>query len=184
MGVTQTGRQARQWLAEDKRSLPIELRDGWLGAADQALDLCDQAFDRLPDLRLRRIHGDCHPGNILWTPEGPHFVDLDDACMGPAVQDFWMLLSGEPGERQRQIHALLDGYESITEFNWHELRLIEPLRTLRILHHSAWLARRWHDPAFPAAFPWFGSAAYWQEQIQLLRQQIEWLSNDAAPHFG
>jgi len=172
MGVDQTGRQARQWLA-DSDSLPIEQRTPWLAVADQALDLCQQAFDRIDGLRLRRLHGDCHPGNILWTPDGPHFVDLDDACMGPAVQDFWMLLSGDPRDRQVQLNALLEGYESFTEFDWRELKLVEPLRTLRIIHHSAWLARRWHDPAFPAAFPWFGSAMYWQQQIDLLRQQID-----------
>lgn len=175
MGVAQTGRQARHWLAEHD-SLPIEQGSNWLATADQALDLCQAAFDRIGDLRLRRLHGDCHPGNILWTPEGPHFVDLDDACMGPAIQDIWMLLSGDPQERQTQLHALLDGYESMAEFDWRELKLIEPLRTLRIIHHSAWLARRWHDPAFPAAFPWFGSGMYWQEQIDLLRQQIELMS--------
>lgn len=175
MGVEETGRQARHWLAEHD-SLPIEQRTHWLATADQALDLCQAAFDRIGDLHLRRLHGDCHPGNILWTPEGPHFVDLDDACMGPAIQDIWMLLSGDPLERQTQLNALLDGYESMAEFDWRELKLIEPLRTLRIIHHSAWLARRWHDPAFPAAFPWFGSGMYWQEQIDLLRQQIELMS--------
>lgn len=175
MGVAQTGRQARQWLADDPDSLPIAQRGNWLALADQALDLCEQAFARIDGLRLRRLHGDCHPGNILWTPDGPHFVDLDDACMGPAVQDFWMLLSGDPRDRQIQLNALLDGYESFAEFDWRELKLIEPLRTLRIIHHSAWLARRWHDPAFPAAFPWFGSGTYWQQQIDLLRQQIDTL---------
>lgn len=172
MGVEQTGRQARQWLA-DSDSLPIEQRSQWLAVTDQALDLCQQAFDRIDGLRLRRLHGDCHPGNILWTPDGPHFVDLDDACMGPAVQDFWMLLSGDPRDRQVQLNALLEGYEALAEFDWRELKLVEPLRTLRIIHHSAWLARRWHDPAFPAAFPWFGTAMYWQQQIDLLRQQID-----------
>src|SRR5690606_18142966 len=173
MGVSATGRGALQWLADSEDSLPLAQRSAWLGVAEQALDLCQQGFDRLPDRRLRRLHADCRPGNILWTPEGPHFVDLDDACMGPAVQDFWMLLSGDPTERRGQLNALLDGYEAITEFDWRELRLIEALRTLRIVHHSAWLARRWHDPAFPAAFPWFGTDMYWQQQGDLLRQQIE-----------
>jgi Ser/Thr protein kinase RdoA (MazF antagonist) len=172
MGVQTTGRDARQWLAHSD-SLPIEQRSAWLAVTDQALDLCQQAFERIDGLRLRRLHGDCHPGNILWTPDGPHFVDLDDACMGPAVQDLWMLLSGDPRERQQQLYALLEGYESIAEFDWREIKLVEPLRTLRIIHHSAWLARRWHDPAFPAAFPWFGSGNYWQQQIDLLRQQID-----------
>jgi Ser/Thr protein kinase RdoA (MazF antagonist) len=172
MGVQVTGRDARQGLhASD--SLPLEQGRTWLAVADQALDLCEQAFERVGGLRLRRLHGDCHPGNILWTPDGPHFVDLDDACMGPAVQDLWMLLSGDPRERQVQLNAMLEGYESIAEFDWREIKLIEPLRTLRIVYHSAWLARRWHDPAFPAAFPWFGSSNYWQQQIDLLRQQIE-----------
>ena len=173
MGVDQTGREARQWLADSEDSLPIDVRSTWLAVSDQALDLCQQAFDRIEGLRLQRLHGDCHPGNILWTPEGPHFVDLDDACMGPAVQDFWMMLSGDPRDRQSQLNALLDGYESICEFDWRQLKLIEALRTLRIIHHSAWLARRWHDPAFPAAFPWFGTGNYWQQQVDLLRQQIE-----------
>ena len=148
----------------------------------EALDLADEAFARLDGLRLRRLHGDCHPGNILWTPDGPHFVDLDDACMGPAVQDLWMLLSGERAERTRQLDALLDGYESVCEFDWRELKLIEPLRTLRLIHHSAWIARRWHDPAFPAAFPWFDSGVYWQQQADALRQQIELMSqSDDTP---
>ncbi len=174
MGVSETGRSAQHWLREHD-AIPIDQSSAWLAAADQALDLCDAAFARIPDLRLRRLHGDCHPGNLLWTPEGPHFVDLDDACMGPAVQDLWMLLSADPQDRPAQLNALLDGYESVSEFDWRELKLIEPLRTLRIIHHSAWLARRWHDPAFPAAFPWFESGSYWQQQTDLLRQQIETL---------
>ncbi|MFT3856267.1 MAG: serine/threonine protein kinase [Aquabacterium sp.] len=184
MGVETTGRAALRWLTEDDTRLPPEQRGAWMRVAQQALDLCEQAFARIDGLRLRRLHGDCHPGNILWTPQGPHFVDLDDACMGPAVQDFWMLLSGDPREQQVQLHALLEGYEAITDFDWRELSLIEPLRTLRIIHHSAWLARRWHDPAFPAAFPWFGTPVYWQQQADLLRQQIDVMQGhggDMAP---
>jgi Ser/Thr protein kinase RdoA (MazF antagonist) len=178
MGVAQTGRQARDWLSKHD-ALPPAQRQRWLAAADEALDLCQAAFERVQGLRWRRIHGDCHPGNILWTPNGPHFVDLDDCCTGPAVQDLWMLLSGDPRERQSQLHALLEGYESMTDFDVQELQLIEPLRTLRIIHHSAWLARRWHDPAFPAAFPWFGAPTYWQQQTDLLRQQIDLLRPEA-----
>ena len=174
LDVDQTGRGARDWLA-NHGILPPDQAPRWLSAADQALDLAQAAFERIPDLRYRRVHGDCHPGNVLWTPDGPHFVDLDDACMAPAVQDFWMLLSGNEADRRGQLDALLDGYETVAEFDWRELRLIEPLRTLRILHHSAWLARRWADPAFPAAFPWFGSGNYWQQQTDLLNQQIELL---------
>ena len=104
---------------------------------------------------------------------GPHFVDLDDARTGPAVQDLWMLLSGDRAQRQRQLGALLDGYEQFREFDRDELALIEPLRTLRLIHYSAWLARRWDDPIFPINFPWFGTSDYWQGQVQMLEDQIE-----------
>ncbi|MBY0465433.1 MAG: serine/threonine protein kinase [Burkholderiales bacterium] len=126
-----------------------------------------------------RLHGDCHPGNILWTPTdlpggGPHFVDLDDARTGPAVQDLWMLLPGDDRREQTQaLSALLDGYEQFRPFDRRELRLIEPLRTLRQIHYSAWLARRWADPTFPANFPWFGSSDYWAGQIHQLEEQTE-----------
>jgi Ser/Thr protein kinase RdoA (MazF antagonist) len=119
------------------------------------------------------LHGDCHVGNVLWTESGPHFVDLDDAVMGPAVQDLWMLLSGDPQAAKTQLRALLTGYEQFMDFDDRELSLIEPLRSLRIIHYSAWLARRWSDPAFPAAFPWYGTPAYWSEQITQLQDQLE-----------
>lgn len=176
LSVEHTGRDARQWLIEHGIVPPDQLPT-WLQASEIVLDLAQQTFDRIEGLNLRRVHGDCHIGNILWTDEGPHFVDLDDACMAPAVQDFWMLLSGDIEQRQSQLYALLDGYESIAEFDWRELKLIEALRAVRMIHHSAWLARRWHDPAFPAAFHWFGSATYWQQQTDLLRQQIELLQD-------
>ncbi|TAK78485.1 MAG: serine/threonine protein kinase [Aquabacterium sp.] len=182
LSVAATGRGARDWLVEQD-ILPPTLSATWRAAADEALDLAQAAFDRIPDLRTLRLHGDCHVGNVLWTEAGPHFVDLDDACTGPAVQDLWMLLAGDPPTRQRQLAALLDGYESMQEFDWRELALIEPLRTLRLLHHGAWLARRWADPAFPAAFPWFGTEAYWAREIEALRQQIE-LMREAAEGGG
>jgi Ser/Thr protein kinase RdoA (MazF antagonist) len=131
----------------------------------------DEAFDRAGSLASVRLHGDCHPGNLLWTDAGPHFVDLDDAVNGPAVQDLWMLLSGEPAQRRAELRAMLSGYEAFMDFDDRELGLIESLRTLRLIHHSAWLAKRWNDPAFPVAFPWFGEAAYWQQQTQVLREQ-------------
>lgn len=176
LGVAATGRSARDWLVEHE-VIAATHAQAWRAAADQALDLAQAAFDRVDGLRIIRLHGDCHTGNVLWTETGPspgpHFVDLDDACNGPAVQDLWMLLSGEPAQRQQQLGALLDGYESMVDFDDRELQLIEPLRTLRLIHHSAWLARRWADPAFPAAFPWFASAAYWSQQTQTLHEQIE-----------
>ena len=171
------GRSAWQWL-KAQGNLPDPQRHVWLAVAGQALDLVDQAFDQIDGLQTGRIHGDCHLGNVLWTPSGPHFVDLDDALNGPAVQDLWMLLGGHRHDRQMAMHALMDGYETVCDFDWREWRLVEPLRTLRLIHHSAWLARRWDDPAFPAAFPWFAQASYWQQQADQLRQQIELMQQD------
>lgn len=182
LDVETLGWQAHTWLTEHD-TIPLDQRSNWLGTARHALEMVESAFSRIEGLRWIRTHGDCHPGNVLWTPQGPHFVDLDDAGMAPAVQDLWMLVSGDPHERSQQLHALIGGYESIADFDWRELRLIEPLRTLRLIHHSAWLARRWHDPAFPAAFPWFESASYWQQQTDLLRQQIEQMSAE-EPGFA
>lgn len=118
-----------------------------------------------------RLHGDCHPGNILWTETGPHFVDLDDARTGPAIQDIWMLLSGDADDMRTQLDNLLAGYETFYDFDYASIQLIEALRTLRIMHYAAWLARRWDDPAFPQAFPWFDSPRYWEEHILSLREQ-------------
>ena len=173
-----------QWL-KDHQQVPLDVQHQWARCIDAAV----QAIATHPALngdpqsetRLLRLHGDCHPGNILWTPTdvsaaagpGPHFVDLDDARMGPAVQDMWMLLSGDRAQRSRQLGALVDGYEQFREFDRSELTLIEPLRTLRLVHYSAWLARRWSDPTFPANFPWFGSSDYWQGQVQTLEDQLE-----------
>ena len=184
LSVDQMGRGAWQWL-RDHGNLPEPQRAVWLAAAGQALDVAETLFSRVDGLAMGRVHGDCHLGNVLWTPDGPHFVDLDDACNGPAVQDLWMLLGGHRRERQSALYALMDGYESITDFDWREWTLVEALRTLRLIHHSAWLARRWHDPAFPSAFPWFGSAMYWQQQADQLRQQIELMREELeTPGFG
>ncbi|MBE7419910.1 MAG: serine/threonine protein kinase [Ideonella sp.] len=142
-------------------------------AAEQALARVDAAFAAAGTVTTLRLHGDFHPGNILWRAEGPHVVDLDDCCSGPAVQDLWMLLSGTRAAMQGQLAAVLEGYAAFRPFDARELALIEPLRTLRMLHHSAWLAERWSDPAFPAAFPWFGTPAYWAQQTQALREQLD-----------
>jgi Ser/Thr protein kinase RdoA (MazF antagonist) len=119
-----------------------------------------------------RIHGDCHPGNILWTDGGPHFVDFDDARTGPAIQDLWMLLSGDRQQMSEQLSHVLEGYTQFCDFDPRELHLLEALRTLRMLNYSAWLARRWDDPSFPINFPWFDSPRYWEEQILSLREQM------------
>jgi len=161
------GEEPRDWLL-DSGMIPNDLEDVWTGVVDEALDRVAPFFE---DIRNIRLHGDCHAGNILWTPDGPHFVDLDDARMGPAVQDLWMLLAGDRATALKQLKSLVDGYEQFHAFRREELALIEPLRALRLLHYSYWLARRWEDPAFPAAFPWFGTQRYWQDRILELREQ-------------
>ena len=179
------GQEPRDWLLA-QQIIPLDQQSAWRAACDEALDLiAASAFQTsaggtfgLKDAAPLRLHGDCHPGNVLWTPVhehggGPHFVDLDDARTGPAVQDLWMLLSGERRQRTQQLGALLDGYEQLRPFDRRELALIEPLRTLRLIHYSAWLARRWSDPIFPINFPWFGSSDYWRGQVDMLREQIE-----------
>jgi len=182
------GHASREWLLEHDK-VPLDVQRRWADMSAQALEMVGRhacLAGRAPGpgeqpARLLRLHGDCHPGNILWTPTdvpaaagpGPHFVDLDDARTGPAVQDLWMLLSGDRQQRQRQLGALVDGYEQFREFDRRELILIEPLRTLRLIHYSAWLARRWADPIFPINFPWFGSSDYWQGQAQMLEEQCE-----------
>ncbi len=203
------GAEPREWLlAHDK--VPLDVQSAWETTSAIALDLIaasplgiraggqnglkfldldDESEEAQFDgsLRSLRLHGDCHPGNILWTPleapaaslPGPHFVDLDDARMGPAVQDLWMLLSGDRGQRTRQLGALVDGYEQFRPFDRRELALIEPLRTLRLIHYSAWLARRWDDPIFAINFPWFGSSDYWQGQVQMLQEQIEAMQEES-----
>jgi Ser/Thr protein kinase RdoA (MazF antagonist) len=156
--------------------VPPDLLDAWSSVSAQALDGVRRCYDRVGDARRLRLHGDCHAGNVLWSDgtetSGPHFVDFDDARMGPAIQDLWMLLSGDRASMTRQLGALLDGYERFHEFDRRELMLVEALRTLRLVHYSAWLAQRWDDPAFPAAFPWFGTQRYWQDRVLELREQI------------
>ncbi len=157
-------------------AIPLQFKDRWIQQCEIALDIVRQALNSKS--QILRIHGDCHSGNILWTPieitgGGPHFVDLDDARMGPAVQDLWMLLSGDRSERTYQLSSILEGYTSIRPFANSELALIEPLRTLRMIHYSAWLARRADDPSFVINFPWFWSPDYWQTQIDILNEQIE-----------
>jgi len=192
------GTEPRDWLLSHDK-VPLDVQSAWEKASSDALnliatfpldirataqnDLEGVSEDDQPGHTLRslRLHGDCHPGNILWTPleapaaslPGPHFVDLDDARMGLAVQDLWMLLSGDRQQRTRQLGALVDGYEQFRAFDRRELVLIEPLRTLRLIHYSAWLARRWDDPIFAINFPWFGSSDYWQGQVLMLQEQIE-----------
>jgi len=159
--------------------LPADLVAAWDSVVEHALANVAQCYERAGEVGAIRLHGDCHAGNVLWTADGPHFVDFDDSRMGPAVQDLWMLLSGEREEQQAQVNEILKGYEDFVEFNPRELNLVEALRTLRLIHYAAWLARRWDDPAFPAAFPWFNTQHYWQARILELREQIALM--DEAP---
>ncbi|QLI82409.1 serine/threonine protein kinase [Chitinibacter fontanus] len=152
--------------------IPSDLQAAYQSVTAQALDAVEHCFARAGKVANVRLHGDCHASNILWTDAGPHFVDFDDARNGPAIQDLWMLLSGERHEQQAQLNDILYGYEDFMDFDPSELHLLEALRTLRLLHYSAWLARRWDDPAFPAAFPWFNTPIYWQNRILELREQI------------
>lgn len=184
LNVQTFAEEPMEWLlAHDM--VPLDVQSAWTRRVEEAIAAI-RSHDSLlaqpsGEIRLLRLHGDCHPGNILWTPAnaapelgpGPHFVDLDDARTGPAVQDFWMLLSGERQQRQHQLGDLVDGYEQFREFDREELALIEPLRTLRLIHYSAWLARRWKDPTFPVNFPWFGSSDYWKGQVLMLEEQLE-----------
>ncbi len=163
------GHEQRAWLLEHD-FIPRDLLDAWKAVTEQALSLVDAAFKF--SFNNIRLHGDCHPGNIMWTDDGPHFVDLDDARMGPAIQDLWMLLSGDRAAMTRQMGDAMRGYRDFMQLDRRELQLIEPLRTLRLLNYSAWIARRWDDPAFPAAFPWFNTQRYWQDRILELREQI------------
>ncbi|MET0348930.1 MAG: serine/threonine protein kinase [Rhizobacter sp.] len=179
LDIATYGTGPRDWLLGSEL-IPLDAESTWKQAVDAALDQVRQRFDEAGTLRTLRLHGDCHTGNVLWTEAGPHFVDLDDALTGPAVQDFWMLLSGEPVQMRRQLDSLLAGYEDFMEFDWRELRLIEALRTLRMIHYSAWIARRWNDPAFPVAFPWFGGRGYWNEQATRLLEQAEILRGSSS----
>lgn len=152
--------------------IPVELRAVYRGVVTHALQSVERNFVRAGDVKTLRLHGDCHAGNVLWTDAGPHFVDFDDSRMGPAIQDLWMLLSGDRAEQTRQLNELLGGYEDFCDFDTRELHLLEALRTLRLIHYSAWVARRWDDAAFPAAFPWFNTQRHWQNHILELREQI------------
>ena len=161
------------------------LRAGWTSAARRAMDTVQHAFEAAAGregLRTLRLHGDAHRGNLLERGEVLHLVDFDDACTGPAMQDLWLFLDGRDGHsRREQFDALLRGYEDFAEFDDAEKRLVEPLRTLRMLRHSAWIALRWHDPAFPLAFAGFGTPNHWAEQTTLLEEQAWRMGQPSTP---
>ena len=162
----------------DSGFLPASLRPAYESVARDLLARLDALFASVRYTAIR-LHGDCHPGNLLYRDEAFHMVDLDDCRMGPAMQDLWMMLAGERQERLSQLSELMEGYQEFHDFDRRELALIEGLRSLRLLHYSAWLARRWDDPAFPMSFPWFANERYWGDQILALREQLAAL--DEAP---
>ncbi len=168
--IASLGTESRDYLLEHN-FLPGYLIEAYASLTQDLLDRIESLFDAAGPVTRIRLHGDCHPGNILWTDTGPHFVDLDDSRTGPAIQDLWMLLSGDHPEMRIQLQNLLEGYQTFYDFDYNSILLVEPLRTLRIMHYAAWIARRWDDPAFPQAFPWFDSPRYWEEHILSLREQ-------------
>ena len=170
LSVQQLGTESRAFLLEHG-FLPPDVEQAYATVTEQLLHRLEQDMARFRRGNEGRIHGDCHLGNVLWRGDTPHFVDFDDCRNGPAVQDLWMLLSGEREERERQLDVILSAYETFQRFDVSSLALIEPLRTLRIMHHAAWIARRWHDPAFPRAFPTFDTSRYWSEHVLALREQ-------------
>jgi Ser/Thr protein kinase RdoA (MazF antagonist) len=171
LSMEDLGRKARDFVLEGDW-MPDYLATKYADLTDELLDEIEARAAGWGGAVLGRILGDCHRGNILWTDRGPHFVDLDDCLTGPAVQDLWMLLSGGREEMRTELHDLLKGYEQFLPFERSEIALIEPLRALRMIHYSAWLARRWHDPAFPRAFPWFAEPRYWEDHYRALDDQL------------
>ena len=167
----------------DTDLLPIEVRTPYEEAALELLAAVEARLQALGPVRHIRLHGDCHAGNILWTTDGPFFVDLDDCRSGPAIQDLWMLLSGRKEEMELQLGHMLGGYRQFHDFDHAELSLVELLRGLRAVHYASWVAGRWTDPAFPRAFPWFGTVRYWEDQTQQLRDQLVCLDDVLSPAY-
>ncbi|MGZ8219124.1 serine/threonine protein kinase [Methylomagnum sp.] len=178
LDIASFGEEPREFLLAEG-FIPADARDSYESASALALDKVRTCFERAGAVGALRLHGDCYGGNVLWAGDGPYLVDFDDSRMGPAIQDLWMFLSGNRLEMSRQLGHLLTGYECFFDFDSREIHLIEALRTLRLIHYAGWLARRWKDPAFPQAFPWFGTPRYWHDRIQELREQIALM--DEAP---
>lgn len=164
--------------------IPSELVEAYKSLTEQLLLEAAQCYDRAGDVPLIRCHGDCHPSNVLWTDDGPHIVDFDDARMAPAVQDLWMFLSGDRADQTAGLDAVLAGYTEFCDFDARQLHLIEALRTLRLIHYYGWLAKRWEDPAFKMAFPWFNTQRCWEDHILSLREQAALLHEPPLTWFG
>jgi len=168
--------EAREFLLQN--FIPRDLVPAYESLSKDLLDIVGGIYAEVGEQDTIRIHGDCHVGNILWRDDTAHFVDFDDCCTGPAIQDLWMFLSGERHERQLQISELVEGYSEFCDFDPRQLRWIEALRTLRLTNYAAWLARRWDDPAFPRSFTWFNTERYWAEHILELREQMSALQEE------
>jgi Ser/Thr protein kinase RdoA (MazF antagonist) len=171
LSMEDLGRRSRDFILEGDW-MPDYLATKYADVTEELLYEVESRAEGWRGAAVGRILGDCHRGNILWTDQGPHFVDLDDCLTGPAIQDLWMLLSGGQQEMRTELHDLLKGYEQFLAFDRSEIALIEPLRALRMIHYSGWLARRWHDPAFPQAFPWFAEPRYWEQHYRALQDQL------------
>ncbi len=172
--IERFGREPLRQLMASKQ-MPAELEAKFRRLGEALLARVDAAFARAAPLTLLRLHGDCHPGNLLWREGVAHFVDLDDCLTGPAIQDLWMFLSGSREEQRAQLDVLIEGYAEFRDFDWRERHLIEALRALRLLHYHAWIDQRWHDPAFPRAFPWFAQPSHWPRVLEQLQEQLETL---------
>ncbi len=164
------GHDKAQFVIE--QAIPFELKTAYSTLVADVLKQVEQQWQQVGDIKMIRTQGDCHPGNILWRDDNPHFIDFDDARMAPAIQDLWMLLSGDRFNRIKQLSEVVEGYQEFCDFDYREIALIEPLRALRMIQHTAWIAERWIDPAFPQAFPQFDSINYWEQHILDLRAQF------------
>lgn len=177
LNITTHGYVPSQFLLK-QNFLPNHLQSSYENIVNVVLKKCEESFKQAGAIKMIRLHGDMHPGNILWRDEGPHIVDLDDCVSGPAIQDIWMLLSGADNQARLQLDFLLEGYREFHDFNLRELHLVEAMRSLRIIQYAAWLANRWEDPAFPKNFPWFNTEHYWQEHIRILQEQVSLFDNE------
>ncbi|MCL4121545.1 UNVERIFIED_CONTAM: hypothetical protein GTU68_001352 [Idotea baltica] len=183
LNIDTFGKTARSFILEHN-FIPRELVAAYESLTTQLLDEAAMCYERAGDINLIRCHGDCHPSNVLWTDNGPHIVDFDDARMAPAAQDIWMFLAGSRADQTAFLDAVLTGYTEFCEFDPRELHLIEALRTLRLIHYYGWLAKRWDDPAFKIAFPWFNTQRCWEDHILSLREQAALLHEAPLQWFG
>jgi Ser/Thr protein kinase RdoA (MazF antagonist) len=163
--------QARETILQSNY-VPRGLLTAFTTILDQVIAVAVEQYLPANNMTQIRLHGDCHAGNILWRDEGPHFVDLDDCRTGPAIQDLWMMLSGDRQQQLLQLDTLLMGYDEFFTFETEQLILVESLRTMRLVNYMAWLCKRWQDPAFPQSFPWFNTEKYWEQQILMLKEQM------------